>query len=35
MRYEMESCEHSGEDHDKAWLDGPVASVKHKSEALK
>jgi len=23
-----------GEDQDKAWLDGPVASVKGKSEAL-
>jgi hypothetical protein len=22
-----------GEDHDKTWLDGPVASVKGKSEA--
>ena len=24
-----------GEDQDKAWLDGPIASVKGKSEALK
>jgi hypothetical protein len=24
-----------GEDQDKAWLDGPVASVKGKSEVLK
>jgi hypothetical protein len=26
----MESCDQGGEDQDKAWLDGPVASVKGK-----
>jgi hypothetical protein len=31
----MESCDQGGEDRDKAWLDGPVASVKDKLEALK
>ena len=30
MRHDMESCDHSGEDQDKTWLDGPVASVKGK-----
>jgi hypothetical protein len=35
MRYDMESCDQGGEDQDDAWLDGPVASVKDKSEALK
>ena len=29
MRYDMESCDQGRED-DKAWLDGPVASVKGK-----
>jgi hypothetical protein len=31
----MESCNQDGEDQDEAWLDGPVASVKGKLEALK
>jgi hypothetical protein len=35
MRYDMESCDQGGEDRDEAWLDGPIASVKDKSEALK
>ena len=30
MRHDMESCDQSGEDQDKTWLDGPVASVKGK-----
>ena len=30
MRHDMESCDQGGEDQDKAWLDGPVASVKGK-----
>jgi hypothetical protein len=30
----MESCDQGGKDQDEAWLDGPVASVKGKSEAL-
>ena len=34
MRHDMESCDQGGEDQDKTWLDGPVASVKGKSEAL-
>jgi hypothetical protein len=34
MRYDMESCSQGGEDQDEAWLDGPVASVKGKWEAL-
>jgi hypothetical protein len=34
MRHDMESCDQGGEDQDEAWLDGPVASVKVKSEAL-
>jgi hypothetical protein len=34
MRHDMESCDQSGEDQDEAWLDGPVTSVKGKSEAL-
>jgi hypothetical protein len=35
MRHDMESCDQVGEDRDVAWLDGQVASVKGKSEALK
>jgi hypothetical protein len=35
MRHDMKSCDQGGEDKDEAWLDGPVASVKGKSEALK
>jgi hypothetical protein len=31
----MESCDQDREDRDEAWLNGPVASVKGKSEALK
>jgi hypothetical protein len=34
MRHGMESCGQCGEDQDEAWLDGPVASVKGKLEAL-
>jgi len=29
----MESCDQGGEEQDEAWLDGPVARVKGKSEA--
>jgi hypothetical protein len=35
MRHDIESCDQSGEDQDETWLDGPVASVKCKSKALK
>ena len=35
MRHIMESCDQGGEDQDEAWLDGPVARVKGKLEALK
>jgi hypothetical protein len=34
MRYDMESYDQGGKDQDEAWLDGPIASVKGKSEAL-
>ena len=34
MRHDMESYDQGGEDQDMTWLDGPVASVKGKSEAL-
>ena len=34
MRHDIESCDQGGEDQDMTWLDGPVASVKGKSEAL-
>ena len=30
MRHDMESCDQSGEDQDKTWLDRPIASVKGK-----
>ena len=30
MRHDMESRNQGGEDQDKAWLDGPVTSVKGK-----
>ena len=30
MRHDIESCDQGGEDQDKTWLDGPVASVKCK-----
>jgi hypothetical protein len=35
MRHDIELCNQGGEDQDMTWLDGPVASVKGKSEALK
>jgi hypothetical protein len=35
MRHDIESCDQGGEDKDMTWLDGPVACVKGKSEALK
>ena len=35
MRHDMESCDQGGEDQDEAWLDGPVARVQGKLEALK
>jgi len=31
----MESYDQGGEDQDEVWLNGPVARVKDKSEALK
>jgi len=34
-RHDKESCDQGGEDQDEAWLDGPIARVKGKSEALK
>jgi hypothetical protein len=34
MRHDMKSCDQGGKDHDEAWLDGLIASVKGKSEAL-
>ena len=34
MRHDIESCDQGGEDQDMTWLDGPVASVKGKLEAL-
>ena len=34
MRYDIESCDQGGEDQDMSQLDGPVASVKGKSEAV-
>jgi hypothetical protein len=34
MRRDMESCDQDEEDQNEAWLDGPVASVKGKSESL-
>jgi hypothetical protein len=30
MRHDIESCDQGGEDQDKAWFDGLVASVKGK-----
>ena len=30
MRHDIESCDQGREDQDKAWLNGPVASVKGK-----
>ena len=32
MRHDIESCDQGGEDQDKTWLDGPVASMKGKSD---
>jgi len=34
MRHDLEPCD-QGEDQDEAWLDGPVAGVKGKSENSK
>ena len=34
MRHDIESCDQGGEDQDMTWLDGLVASVQGKSEAL-
>ena len=34
MRHDIESCDQGGEDQDKTWLDGSVASVKGKLKAL-
>ena len=34
MRHDIKSCDQDGEDQDKTWLNGPVASVKGKLEAL-
>ena len=30
MRHDKKSCDQGGEDQDKTWVDGPVASVKGK-----
>jgi hypothetical protein len=35
VRHDIKSCDQGREDQDMTWLDGPVASVKGKSEALK
>jgi hypothetical protein len=35
MRHDIESCDQGGEDQDMTWLDGPVTSMKGKSEPLK
>ena len=34
MRHDIESCDQGGEDQDKTWLDGSVASMKGKSEGF-
>ena len=34
MRHGIESCDQGGEDQDMTWLDGLVASLKGKLEAL-
>ena len=34
MRQDIESCDQGGEDQDKTWLDGPVISMKGKSEGF-
>jgi hypothetical protein len=35
MRHDIESYNQGGEDQNMTWLDGPVACVKGKLEALK
>jgi hypothetical protein len=35
IRHNMKSSDQGGEDQDEAWLNGPIISVKGKSEALK
>ena len=35
MKHYIVSCDKGGEDQGKIWLDGSVASVNGKSEALK
>jgi hypothetical protein len=35
VRHDIDSCDQGGEGQDMTWFDGPVASVKGKSEALK
>jgi hypothetical protein len=30
MRHDIESCDQGGEDQDKTWIDGLIASVKGK-----
>ena len=34
MRHDIELCDQGGEDQDMTWLDGLVASMKGKLEAL-
>jgi hypothetical protein len=34
MRHDIESYDQGGEDQDKTWLDGLVANMKGKLEAL-
>ena len=34
MRHDIESCDQGGEDQDMTWLDGPIANMKGKLEAL-
>jgi hypothetical protein len=35
MRHDIELCDQGGEDQDITWLNGSVATMKGKSEALK
>ena len=35
MRHDMELCDQSGEDQDKAWLDGPGCNGEGQVKALK
>ena len=35
MRHDIKSCDQGGEDQDMTWLDGPVASMKGKSEGFR